>query len=174
MLTLMRLAALFGALSAGAVADISWLPPAEGWADKRALYQKAAAELDSGAGNRYQEMRDELIDYPLGVDLDFSIKLGQLHDMPAEEARVFIASAAGTPLASRFLVAYLRHKAQDKRWQAFLEVLDDLPAMPELQCHYYRAKLALGERDRLLRARPISGMSDSLRKGPAILYLRLG
>ncbi len=142
----MRLAALFGALSAGAVADISWLPPAEGWADKRALYQKAAAELDSGAGNRYREMRDELIDYPLGVDLDFSIKLGQLHDMPAEEARVFIASAAGTPLASRFLVAYLRHKAQDKRWQAFLGVLDDLPAMSELQCHYYRAKLALGER----------------------------
>ena len=151
MLTLLRLAVisavLFGTVSTGAVAEISWLPPSEGWADKRALYQKAAAELDSGAGNRYQEMRDELIGYPLGVDLDFSIKLGQLHDMTAEEARIFIASAAGTPLASRFLVAYLRHKAQDRRWQAYLEALDDLPAMPELQCHYYRAKLALGERD---------------------------
>ena len=95
------------------------MPPAEGWADKRALYQKAAAELDSGAGNRYREMRDELIGYPLGVDLDFSIKLGQLHDMTAEEARVFIASAAGTPLASRFLVAYLRHKAQDSAGRPF-------------------------------------------------------
>ena len=141
------LVAIFATASAAAVEEISWLPPSEAWADKRSLYQKAAAELDSGAGNRYREMRDELIGYPLEVDLDFSIKLGQLHDMTAEEARVFMVSAEGTPLASRFLVAYLRHKAQDRRWQAFLGVLDELPAMPELQCHYYRAKLALGERD---------------------------
>ena len=88
--------------------EIDWLPSSEQWAKERALYQKAAAELDSGAGNRYQEMRDALKDYPLEVDLDFSVKLGQLHDMTAEEARLFMASAKGTPLASRFLVAYLR------------------------------------------------------------------
>jgi len=138
-------------LSVGAPAvtasEIDWLPSSEKWAEERALYQKAAAELDSGAGNRYQEMRDALTDYPLEVDLDFSIKLGQLHDMTAEEARLFIASAKGTPLASRFLVAYLRHKAQDRRWQSFLGVLDAAPAMPELQCYYYRAKLATGDRD---------------------------
>ena len=127
--------------------EIDWLPSSEQWAEERALYQKAAAELDSGAGNRYQEMRDALTDYPLEVDLDFSIKLGQLHDMTAEEARLFMASAKGTPLASRFLVAYLRHKAQDRRWQSFLGVLDDVPEMPELQCYYYRAKLATGDRD---------------------------
>ncbi len=139
--------AVLVAAACPAAAEISWLPPSEVWAEKRSLYQKAAAELDSGAGKRYREMRDELIGYPLGVDLDFSIKLGQLHDMTAEEARVFIASADGTPLAGRFLVAYLRHKAQDMRWRSFLGVLDELPAMPELQCHYYRAKLAVGERD---------------------------
>ena len=127
--------------------EIDWLPSTEQWAEERALYQKAAAELDSGAGNRYQEMRDALTDYPLEVDLDFSIKLGQLHDMTAEEARLFMASAKGTPLASRFLVAYLRHKAQDRRWQSFLGVLDDVPEMPELQCYYYRAKLTTGDRD---------------------------
>ena len=128
-------------------AEIDWLPTPEQWADKRALYQRAAAELDSGAGNRYQGMRDALTDYPLEVDLDFSMKLGQLHDMTAEEASLFMASAKGTPLASRFLVAYLRHKAQDRRWQSFLDVLDAAPAMPELQCYYYRAKLATGDRE---------------------------
>lgn len=127
-------------------AEIDWLPSSEQWAEERALYQKAAAELGSGAGKRYQEMRDALIDYPLEVDLDFSIKLGQLHDMTAEEALLFMASAEGTPLASRFLVAYLRHKAQDRRWQSFLSVLNDVPEMPELQCYYYRAKLAAGDR----------------------------
>ena len=128
-------------------AEIDWLPTPEQWADERALYQRAAAELDSGAGNRYQGMRDALTDYPLEVDLDFSMKLGQLHDMTAEEASLFMASAKGTPLASRFLVAYLRHKAQDRRWQPFLDVLDAAPAMPELQCYYYRAKLATGHRE---------------------------
>ena len=117
-------------------AEIDWLPTSEQWAERRALYQKASAELDSGAGKRYQDMRAKLTDYPLEVDLDFSIKLGQLHDMTAEEARLFMASAQGTPLASRFLVAYLRHKAQDRRWQSFLGVLDDVPEMPELQCYY--------------------------------------
>lgn len=135
------------ALPAVEASEIDWLPSSEQWAEERALYQKATAELDSGAGNRYQEMRESLAGYPLEVDLDFSIKLGQLHDMTAEEARVFMASAKGTPLASRFLVAYLRHKAQDRRWTSFLGVLDAAPAMPELQCYYYRAKLATGDQD---------------------------
>jgi len=43
------------------------------------------------------------------------------------------------------MVAYLRHKAQDRRWRAFLGVLDAPPAMVELQCHYYRALLATGD-----------------------------
>ena len=128
-------------------AEIDWLPTSEQWAEQRALYQKASAELDSGAGKRYQDLRAKLTDYPLEVDLDFSVKLGQLHDMTAEEARLFMASAQGTPLASRFLVAYLRHKAQDRRWQSFLGVLDDVPEMPELQCYYYLAKLATGDRE---------------------------
>ena len=134
-------------MSTVSAAEMDWLPTPEQWADERALYQRAAAELDSGAGNRYREMRDALTEYPLEVDLDFSIKLGQLHDMTAEEARLFMASAKGTPLANRFLVAYLRHKAQDRRWQSFLGVLDAAPEMPELQCYYYRAKLATGDRD---------------------------
>ena len=135
------------AVPAATAAEIDWLPSSAQWAEERTLYQKAAAELDSGAGKRYQEMRDALIDYPLEIDLDFSIMLGQLHDMTAEEARLFMASAEGTPLASRFLVAYLRHKAQDRRWQSFLGVLSHVPEMSELQCYYYRAKLATGDRD---------------------------
>ena len=121
------------------------VPAPEYWVEQRALYQQAAAELDSGAGNRYQQMRDELAGYPLRVDLDFSVKLGQLHDMTAEQARLFLAEADGTPLAGRFLVAFLRHKAQDRRWRSFLAVLDAVPESPELQCYYYRAQRATGD-----------------------------
>ena len=134
-------------VSTASPAEIDWLPTPEQWADERALYQRAVAELDSGAGDRYQGMRDALTNYPLEVDLDFSIKLGQLHDMTVEEASLFMESAEGTPLAGRFLVAYLRHKAQERRWQSFLDMLDAAPAMPELQCYYYRAKLATGDRE---------------------------
>ncbi len=120
------------------------LPPAEHWATERAIYQKARGELATGAGQRYSKLREQLTDYPLRIDLDFSVKLGQLHHMKAHEAKAFLAEAEGTPLASRFLVAYLRHKAQDGRWKAFLGVVDAPPEMPELQCYYYRALLATG------------------------------
>ena len=83
--------------------------------------------------------------YPLRVDLDFAVRLGQLHDMTAEQARLFMRSASGTPLASRFLLP-ICGQAQDRRWRAFLDVLDEVPVMPELQCYYYQAQLAVGDR----------------------------
>jgi len=131
--------------SAAMGSEVSPIPSVDQWATERALYEEALVQLDSGAGNRYREIRSALADYPLRIDLDFSTSLGLLHDMTPAEAKTFIARAQGTPLASRFLVAYLRHKAQDRRWRAFLGVLDAPPAMTELQCHYYRAQLATGE-----------------------------
>ena len=90
------------AFSSTGAAGPEWLQSPGDWAQERVLYQKAAAELDSGAGNRYLEMRDALDSYPLSVDLDFAVRLGQLHDMTAQQARLFMRSASGTPLASRF------------------------------------------------------------------------
>ena len=115
---------MYVTLASSVAASPDWLQSPEAWANERILYQKAIAELDSGAGNRYLEIRDALGSYPLRVDLDFAERLGQLHDMTAERALTFMHSAAGTPLANRFLVAYLRHKAQDRRWREFLDVLD--------------------------------------------------
>ena len=89
------------------------------WSDQRALYLRAASELDSGAGSRYRELRTALTDYPLSLDLDFTVKLRQLRHMTAEQARGFLNAARGTPLAPRFLVAYLRQKGQDRRWRQF-------------------------------------------------------
>ena len=138
---------MFGMTLASSVAATpDWLQSPEAWTNERVLYQKAVAELDSGAGKRYLEMRGALGSYPLGVDLDFAVKLDQLRDVTAEQALSFMQSATGTPLANRFLVAYLRHKAQDHQWQAFLDVLETLPVMPEFQCYYYLAQLAVGDK----------------------------
>ena len=133
-------------VASGVTAAPDWLQSPEAWVSERVLYQKAVAELDSGAGSSYLEMLDGLGSYPLRVDLDFSEQLRQLHDITAEQALMFMRSAAGTPLANRFLVAYLRHKARDRRWDAFLNVLETVPVMPELQCYYYRAQLAVGDK----------------------------
>ena len=142
----LRFFVLYVTLSSSVAASPDWLQSPEAWANERILYQKAVAELDSGAGNRYIEIREALGSYPLRVDLDFAERLGQLHDMTAEQALTFLHSAAGTPLANRFLVAYLRHKAQDRRWREFLDVLDVVPMMPELQCYYYLAQLSVGDK----------------------------
>ncbi len=136
------------AIWGGQLAEAAVMPRAEAWSAERALFQKAKSELATGAGKRYTDIRAQLEDYPLRIDLDFAVKLGQLHHMKATEAKAFLAEAQGTPLASRFLVAYLRHKAQDGHWKSFLGAVDALPEMPELQCYYYRALLATGGAER--------------------------
>ena len=44
--------------------EASPIPSVDQWAAERALYEEALVELDSGAGNRYREIRSALADYP--------------------------------------------------------------------------------------------------------------
>ena len=67
------------------------LPATEQWSSERVLYQSAKSELSTGAGQRYSEMRAQLAHYPLRIDLDFAVNIGQLHHMKASEAREFLS-----------------------------------------------------------------------------------
>ena len=46
--------------------EASPIPSVDQWAAERALYEKALVELDSGAGNRYHEIRSSLAEYKIG------------------------------------------------------------------------------------------------------------
>lgn len=112
----------------------------------RDAFRDALAELASGAGPRYATLRAGLNDYPLAVYLDYEYLRAGLSRVTPAEAGDFMARAQGSPLANRFLDAYLRDLGSRRRWQAFLAVQPDPPRAERLQCFYYRALWSTGDR----------------------------
>lgn len=107
----------------------------------RQKFQLAVKELRSGAGPRYQLLRQELADYPLAMYLDALVIEGNLHYATADEMKTFMASAGDSPLAMRTLRSFVRHKVEDRRWQTIIEVTDRSDLSTELSCHRAHALL---------------------------------
>lgn len=107
----------------------------------RQKFQLAVKELRSGAGPRYQSLRQELADYPLAMYLDALVIEGNLHYATADEMKTFMASAGDSPLAMRTLRSFVRHKVEDRRWQIIIEVTDRSDLSTELSCHRAHALL---------------------------------
>lgn len=113
----------------------------------RGRFVDALAELATGQGPRYEELRGQLDDYPLALYLDFEALSARLHDLRPDEANAFLRRAKDSPLHNRFLAAYLEHKGHDRRWREFLAVVDEAPRDTRLQCYYYRALRSTGSVD---------------------------
>ena len=79
------------------------------------------------------------------LDLDFSVKLGQLHHMTAEQARGFLNAAKARHWRHVFWSPICATRVKTGGGGSF-SCVGQAPNMPELQCYYYRAKLAIGER----------------------------
>ena len=114
----------------------------------REKFQLAVKELRSGAGPSYQSLRKELTDYPLAIYLDALVIEGNLHYASADDMQAFMETAVDSPLAMRTLRSFVRHKVEDRRWQAILDVTDlrtDLST--ELRCHRAHALVKRGRAD---------------------------
>ena len=110
--------------------------PIEGTLENsRQKFQLAVKELRSGAGPRYQSLRQELADYPLVMYLDALVIEGNLHYATADAMQAFMASAGDSPLAMRTLRSFVRHKVEDRRWQTIIEVTERSDLSTELSCH---------------------------------------
>ena len=109
--------------------------------NSRQKFQLAVKELRSGAGPRYQSLRQELADYPLVMYLDALVIEGNLHYATADEMQAFMASAGDSPLAMRTLRNFVRHKVEDRRWQTIIEVTERSDLSTELSCHRAHALL---------------------------------
>ena len=108
----------------------------------RQKFKLAVKELRSGAGPRYQSLRQELAEYPLAMYLDALVIEGNLHYATAEEMKRFMASAGDSPLALRTLRSLVRHKIEDRRWQTIIDVTERSELSTELSCHRAHALLS--------------------------------
>ena len=109
--------------------------------NSRQKFQLAVKELRTGAGPRYQLLRQELAEYPLVMYLDALVIEGNLHYATADEMKTFMASAGDSPLAMRTLRSFVRHKVEDRRWQTIIEVTERSDLSTELSCHRAHALL---------------------------------
>ncbi|EHQ57157.1 soluble lytic murein transglycosylase-like protein [gamma proteobacterium HIMB55] len=128
-------------LSLSAIAESAAETVDETVEHSRQKFQLAVKELRSGAGPRYQLLRQELADYPLAMYLDALVIEGNLHYATADEMKTFMASAGDSPLAMRTLRSFVRHKVEDRRWQTIIEVTDRSDLSTELSCHRAHALL---------------------------------
>ena len=117
--------------------------PIEGTLENsRQKFQLAVKELRSGAGPRYQSLRQDLAEYPLAIYLDALVIEGNLHFATADEMKTFMASAGDSPLAMRTLRSFVRHKVEDRRWHTIIEVTERSDLSTELSCHRAHALLS--------------------------------
>ena len=111
----------------------------------RDKFKLAVKELRTGAGPRYQSLRRALDHYPLAVYLDALVIEGNLHYGKPENVTAFLQAAGKSPIAMRTLRSFVRHKMEDRRWGAVVEVTEGLTLSTELICHRAHALLMRGE-----------------------------
>jgi soluble lytic murein transglycosylase len=111
----------------------------------RDKFKLAVKELRTGAGPRYQSLRRALDHYPLALYLDALVIEGNLHYGKPQNVTAFLQTAGKSPIAMRTLRSFVRHKIDDRRWGAVVEVTEGLTLSTELICHRAHALLMRGE-----------------------------
>ncbi len=114
--------------------------------DARKQYGAAIQAIRDGRFDDARQLSKSLTHYPLALYLEYYRLTAQIGKVSDATANDFIARAKGTPLASRFRTLYLRQLGQEQRWRRFLSLQKRAPKSTDLQCYFYRAKLAQGSK----------------------------
>ena len=113
----------------------------------RQLYSKAEDAMKRRNWSQFDQLRDQLDEYPLRVYLDYYRVESRLRHTSGDDAVLFMEASSGTPLQLRFKDRYLRRAGRDRRWRDYLQVATERPQDITLQCYYYRAKVQVGEQE---------------------------
>ncbi|MFT6955546.1 MAG: soluble lytic murein transglycosylase [Halieaceae bacterium] len=115
-------------------------------AESRQSYTEAVTAIQRGRLTDYEQLRNDLDEYPLSLYLDYYKLTGNPRKVQPADARAFISQSADSPLPNRFLSVYLNRAGLDRRWADFLQVKPDEPNEVTLKCYYLRARLAEGDK----------------------------
>ncbi|NQX90038.1 MAG: transglycosylase SLT domain-containing protein [Halioglobus sp.] len=118
---------------------------ADSLAQQRQDYGAALVAVGLGDTEAYAQWRERLVRYPLAIYLDYYQLRRNMGAVSVAEAVEFVQRSAQTPLANRFLSAYLREAGKNGRWRDYLAVMPDTPNSVDLQCYFFRAQLAQGQ-----------------------------
>ncbi|MFP4391770.1 MAG: transglycosylase SLT domain-containing protein [Desulfohalobiaceae bacterium] len=115
----------------------------------RDLFLRAEKALRDRDRETFQELLEQLQDYPLQPYLIYQDLLQRISGDLAPEIRSFLKAQSNTPLAWQLREKWLFYLAEQKEWAMFAEDYKNL-GQAELQCHQARALLATGKKQKSL------------------------
>jgi len=114
-------------------------------------YLDARKALQQNKISKYKKLRSQLDTYPLTVYLDFHYKINDIIKLDGVDALNEITLFKDTPLFNTARYRYLMRAGARKHWNDFLIVSPSRPNNTVLQCYYYRAQLANGDKDQAFK-----------------------
>ncbi|MBV7315074.1 transglycosylase SLT domain-containing protein [Shewanella sp. NIFS-20-20] len=110
------------------------------------LYLDARQAQIQGDTAQYQQLRQRLGQYPLTLYLNYHEQIDTLHNLSTEQFKAWVNQFEGSPLYAGARHRFLDLNGKQQDWQSFLAISPSRPRSTELQCYYYRAKLAQGDK----------------------------
>lgn len=114
---------------------------------EQTLYRSALEALRQQRSGEAYALLARLGNFPLAPYVEYYDLSWQPEVARLAEVKQFMQRHPGSYLASRLERRYLHLLAQEQNWHAFLDLRPSKPNSVDLQCYYYRAKLATGQRD---------------------------
>lgn len=91
------------------------------WVDARSQYVEALKALERGQTKQFNQIREQLKDYPLYPYLDYAyLRVQMKRHTPSQGVAEFLAEHPNTPLVPQLKHYWLRTLAKRGQWQRYL------------------------------------------------------
>ena len=125
---------------------ISAFPALSLTADQKA-YQAAKEAITAGDTHRYQQLRQQLVGYPLTIYLDYQWLSRDLRNASHHAIDDYLKQYGQTPPGIRLRGQYLRHLGKTAQWQNYLSITDSPPRSTALKCYHQLAYYHTGNQE---------------------------
>jgi soluble lytic murein transglycosylase len=114
---------------------------------QRQMFQNAETAYSLGRISEYQQLEQQLRDYPLHSYLQYNEIKRNLGANNYKSIHRYLQDYPGTPLASRLQYSWLKSLAQKKQWQTLIDNFY-YTSDKSLQCDFARALIAVNQNER--------------------------
>lgn len=117
--------------------------------NQRALYLEAEQALKSNRREQFNQLLQQLKNYPLYSYLQYKYYRGQLHHLDDTQIEAFLAANGNSVIGERFRYDVLKHFARKQQWAQLIKYYQPQNST-SLQCNYLTALLETGQQSKAL------------------------
>ena len=129
---------------------VSTICTADAYEKQRELFNQAETAFKAGDTSRFNQLKQQLIDYPLYPYLEYWPLRRKLSKAKPDEVENFLQKYDAQPVGWRLRSAWLQRLGKRKDWDNYLRFYDSQNSVT-LQCYDVRARLAKGDRQQALK-----------------------